>query len=263
MSRALVALHGLLGTPALFDPLAAKLRGHRVLALALPGHGQPFVAPQDFAATADWLAAQLPAEPVDVVGYSLGGRLALALLAHHPDRVRRAVILSAHPGLALDRDARLAEDEASATFLDAHGLASFVDAWEKKPLFATQARVPPHRLAAQRQARLSHDPRGIAASLRVHGLGRMPDYAEVIAENAGRLVWLVGECDEKFGAIARQLQATTSLAVETIAACGHNPLLEEPVITTARIEAALAEDTIPRPQPSPVPGHKWHAKEQS
>lgn len=41
-------------------------------------------------------------EPVQLVGYSMGGRLALAVLKKHPNFFKRALILSAHPGLKAD-----------------------------------------------------------------------------------------------------------------------------------------------------------------
>ncbi len=266
MKRTLVALHGLLGTPALFDVLGAKLRGHRLLALTLPGHGSPASpVPATFEAAADAIAAQLRTlGPVDLVGYSLGGRLALALLAHHPGVVRRAVILSAHPGFATEaeRVARAVDDEANAALVEQHGLEAFVDAWEQQPLFTSQHRLAPHLLAQQRQARLSHEPGGIAASLRAHGLGRMPSYAAVVAAHADRIAWITGALDEKFGGVARALRsASPALAVEVIPAAGHNPLLEEPLVTAARVESLLGEDTpsIPRPVVGDSPAERWQA----
>ncbi|MEO6954063.1 MAG: alpha/beta fold hydrolase [Polyangia bacterium] len=265
MKRTLLALHGLLGTPALFDVLGSKLRDHRLLALSLPGHGRPAsTVPPTFEEAADVLAAQLGTQdPVDLVGYSLGGRLALALLARHPGLVRRAVIVSAHPGLAgEDRAQRIAEDEAHAKLVEQHGLEAFVDEWERKPLFASQARVAPHLLANQRKARLSHEPAGIAASLRLHGLGRMPSYATTIAEQAPRIALLVGALDERFLGLAQRLRAATpALAVETIPAAGHNPFLEEPLVTAARIETLLGEDQppIPRPVVGDGPSIRWQA----
>ena len=266
MKRTLVALHGLLGTPALFDVLGAKLRGHRLLALSLPGHGRPASSvPHTFEEAADVLAAQLGrTDPVDLVGYSLGGRLALALLERHPELVRRAVIVSAHPGLTRqsERIARLAEDEANATLVEQQGIEAFVDAWEQRPLFASQGRVAQHLLAQQRNARLSHDPAGIAASLRLHGLGRMPSWADTIAAQAPRIGLLVGALDQKFVELARELRAVTpTLAVETIPAAGHNPFLEEPLVTAARIATLLGEDqpTIPRPVVGDGPSITWRA----
>ena len=266
MKRTLVALHGLLGTPALFDVLGAKLRGHRLLALSLPGHGRPAssVSPT-FEETVDVLAAQLDRiGPVDLVGYSLGGRLALALLSRHPELVRRAVFVSAHPGLTDERErsARVAEDEANATLVEQQGLETFVASWEQKPLFASQARVAPHLLAQQRKARLSHEPAGIAASLRLHGLGHMPSWAATVAADASRIGLLVGALDEKFVGLARELRAVNpALAVETIPAAGHNPFLEEPLVTAARIETLLGEDqpTIPRPVVGDGPSTTWRA----
>ena len=64
------------------------------LRMDLPGHADPD-APLDPAAYADLaasVAARLPPEPVDIVGYSLGAKIALALAIASPDKVRRLAL---------------------------------------------------------------------------------------------------------------------------------------------------------------------------
>src|SRR4051812_30010155 len=106
----------MLGAPSSFDALRASMRRPACVTPWLPGHG-PAVVPSSFAACVDALAAELaPHAPFDLLGYSLGARVALGLVARHPHLVRRAVLVSVHPGLASDvaRAARVAEDEAWA-----------------------------------------------------------------------------------------------------------------------------------------------------
>lgn len=76
------------------EALAAA--GREVLALDLPGHGMAAQShdPQAYADLASLLSERLPAVhgPLDIVGYSLGGKLALELALREPARVRRLVI---------------------------------------------------------------------------------------------------------------------------------------------------------------------------
>ena len=85
--------------PKLIDALAAK---RPVLMFDQPGFGRSSGVPEDslqaFAAMAARVVAQLNHRQVDVMGFSMGGTVALQLLLDHPERVRRAVIAGSGPG---------------------------------------------------------------------------------------------------------------------------------------------------------------------
>lgn len=74
------------------DALSAV--GRKSMPLNLPGHGGGGSHdPAAYANLTDDIARALPAGVVDVIGYSLGGKLALALAGHQPDRFRRIVAI--------------------------------------------------------------------------------------------------------------------------------------------------------------------------
>ncbi|MFW6023981.1 MAG: alpha/beta fold hydrolase, partial [Myxococcota bacterium] len=181
--RAWVLLHGFTGSPASWDAVVAALPSDvHVLRPALLGHGNAAgVRVPSFEAEVDRIADLIEREGLDrpgLCGYSLGGRVALGLLVRRPDRFARAVLVGAHPGLAdvAERQARAVQDAQWAALLETGGLAAFVQAWERLPLFATQEALPQALRERQRAVRLAHDPAGLARSLRVLGLGRMPDH---------------------------------------------------------------------------------------
>lgn len=132
---ALVFLHGFLGRPESFESLARLLEyDGPVIALTLPGHNPsvPAQPARGFDGAVDDLAAALAAlgrEPVHLVGYSMGGRLALGLLARYGRRIARAVLIGASPGLADpgERAARAREDAHRAAMLRKGGLEDFVN----------------------------------------------------------------------------------------------------------------------------------------
>jgi pimeloyl-ACP methyl ester carboxylesterase len=108
-----LAVHGLGGTKGSFLPTLAALGGRfRVIAMDLPGFGdsdKPVGAaydPRFFARAIVDLLDALGLQRVDVVGNSLGGRVALELGLLHPERVRRLVLLA--PSLAWRRNRPLA-----------------------------------------------------------------------------------------------------------------------------------------------------------
>jgi 2-succinyl-6-hydroxy-2,4-cyclohexadiene-1-carboxylate synthase len=207
-------LHGFLGTPEVWTDLAPA----NARAFALPGHGGgPVRATWD--ANLDAIADAIGACDV-VVGYSLGARVALGLVATR--RVSRAVLISVNPGIADgERAARRASDAAWAKLLRTEGLAPFLAAWEAQPLFATQARAPQALRDARRTRRANLDPEQLARSLEVMGLAEMPDYRSAVD---ARCTLVVGADDAKYLAIAQSLPAR----VEVISACGHDPTLEQP-----------------------------------
>lgn len=102
----LLLLHGGVGSISMFGPLLPALAAsRRVIAVDLQGHGRTELGerPIRMPEIADDMAALLAAlgvERVDVLGYSFGGGVAFRLALQHPERVRRAALVSA--GFARD-----------------------------------------------------------------------------------------------------------------------------------------------------------------
>jgi 2-succinyl-6-hydroxy-2,4-cyclohexadiene-1-carboxylate synthase len=231
-----VLLHGFTGSPASFDGVVEALPVTMpVLRPTLLGHGAAGGDAGSFEAEVDRLAAQVGESgfrrPV-LCGYSLGGRVALGLLARHPSLFARAVIVGAHAGLATEaeRAARIESDERWATLLEQEGFAAFVDAWERQPLFATQAELPEAVTRRQRAMRLAHDSSGLARALRVLGSGRMPDLRAGLRKVTVPVALVVGEADAKFRALARSLadEVLEGAEVRLVPGSGHNVVLEAP-----------------------------------
>jgi 2-succinyl-6-hydroxy-2,4-cyclohexadiene-1-carboxylate synthase len=244
-----VLLHGFTGSPGSFREVANDLaaRGARVETPVLLGHGaRDDAGVVGFEAEVDRLAGHVRALGVaaHLVGYSLGGRMAIGLLVRHPDLFTGATLVSAQPGLTTGRERieREAADERWCELLEREGTEAFVDAWEKLPLFATQAGLPRDVLENQRRERLSHDAAGLARSLRVCGLGKMPPYWTALRGVAVPTTLMVGENDPKFAAINFRMQELLPrAAVSRVAGAGHNVLLEHPRAITDAVLQAFTE----------------------
>lgn len=78
--------------PGWIDLLADA--GRTVIAPDLLGHGDAPKPhdPSDYAEVEERVLAELPAEPVDAIGYSMGARIVLTLAARQPERFRRIVV---------------------------------------------------------------------------------------------------------------------------------------------------------------------------
>lgn len=201
----------------------------------LPGHGRHAgeVDPARFTleAVEGELLAFTEDGPVDLAGYSMGGRVALAFAVRHPERVRRLVLESASPGLATEgeRAARRHEDESLADWIEHTGIKAFVARWEALPLFETQKALPAHVREAHRARRWMNHPASLAASLRGMGTGALPPSWGSLPGLRVPVLLMAGVHDRKFVEIARRMAAELPLArLELVEDAGHAIHLERP-----------------------------------
>jgi 2-succinyl-6-hydroxy-2,4-cyclohexadiene-1-carboxylate synthase len=174
---------------------------------------------------------QLSLPPVCLLGYSMGGRLALYLALHYSSIIDSLILESASPGLEteVERVERQRSDEQLANRIERDGISAFVDEWEKLPLFATQAYLPQVVRDIQRANRLRNDPHGLANSLRGMGTGVQPSLWPKLPALDKQVLLLVGEFDRKFLVIARRMKLlipNSRLAI--IRESGHITHLEQP-----------------------------------
>jgi 2-succinyl-6-hydroxy-2,4-cyclohexadiene-1-carboxylate synthase len=247
MTRRLALLHGFSGNPESWEAVRSELGPKPyVVAPILVGHGSsPHDASvQGFEGEVDRIAALLAGEggTFHLAGYSLGGRVALGLLARHPELFMSATLIGAHPGLESEEDRadRRRADEHLCQILDRLGIDVFVAKWESIPLFASQKRLSPEVLDRQRRARTLHDPNGLARSLRLTGLGAMPSYWESLSSIRVPTILVSGSLDEKFSNIAhRMAERLPRAAVEIVPNVGHNVVLEAPSVVARILEKQL------------------------
>lgn len=243
-----LCLHGFTGTPTCFRELGGAIPEATLWAPELTGHGTPAAAWEpsfeaEVQRLAHWLSERTR-EPVHLLGYSLGARLALGLLLAHRDRFRSALLIGANPGLRTptERQERAQGDERYRELLERDGLEAFVDSWERLPLFASQRTLPPEVLAEQRRARLTHTAPGLCHALGALGLAQMPDYWSELPKLDLPVALVVGESDEKFRRLAEaMLHLLPSARLELAPAVGHNVVLESPRLLTGLMQTGTKD----------------------
>ena len=245
LSRAaqpLLLLHGFTQNGGMWKDVRSQLRifhpDAASAAVDLPGHGRS-PAPADPGAyslescTRALLAVldRLGVRQAWVAGYSMGGRAALHLAAHHPDRVAGLVLISTTAGLEVEaeRESRVVSDEALARRIETEGVAPFIDYWLSQDLLQSLRRLAPAEYAAMRQERLDNRPEGLAGSLRGMGTGRMtPLWRRLETMSLPALV-LAGEEDEKYSALARRLARVLIAGnLRVLSRLGHSLPTEAP-----------------------------------
>ncbi len=248
-------LHGFMGDRFEFKQAIAVLsKQFYCVAIDLLGHGQTSAIDQTtdqddsytIQSTADFVIKFLDLLRVDscfLVGYSMGGRLAMYLTIYFPQYFDRIVIESASAGLssAIARSDRLAKDLQMATKLETGDFRLFLENWYRQPIFANLRSHP--NFAQMLEQRLNNSPAQLSKSLRNLSTGRQPSLWEKLSENQIPLLLIAGELDPKFVQINQQMQQLCKYShLEVIPSCGHNIHFENPDLFIEKIKAFLAHD---------------------
>lgn len=234
----ILLLHGFTGSQETWAPFQAAWSGYRLIAVDLLGHGDSD-CPADperyrMPYTVRDLFALLDARAVDpavVLGYSLGGRIALRLALAAPARVRALILESASPGIAdpTERAARRERDAALADTIERDGLPAFISQWESLPLFAGQTRLPAATRARLRAQRLRHTAAGLANSLREIGAGMDEPIFDQLPAIPMPVLLIAGDLDPTYTAHVQRMTAMIPRAEAALVPdAGHTVHLEQP-----------------------------------
>ncbi len=202
----------------------------------LRGHGETQTAPDApcsmDACTRDleMLWDHLGVTRSHLVGYSMGGRLALHVAARRPQRILSLLTIGAHAGLEEEaRDGRRRGDAALAQRIEEEGLEAFVNYWTSQPLFAGLERRGPAFVAQVRAGRLSNDVAGLVCSLLGMGAGTMEPVWDDLAHLDVPCTFVAGQLDHGYVASARRLAATVPKGrIEIVPRAGHTVHQERP-----------------------------------
>jgi 2-succinyl-6-hydroxy-2,4-cyclohexadiene-1-carboxylate synthase len=174
----------------------------------------------------------LDIQKTHVLGYSMGGRLALSFACLFPESVQSLLLESASPGLRSDeeRQQRTLNDERLAKNILESGIEAFVERWGNIPLFSSQKRLPEKKQFAIRQQRLTNSEKGLANSLLGMGTGSQPSWWDKLTDLNMPVLLLAGELDEKFCTIAKSMQLLFKNSdLEIISEAGHAIHVEKPL----------------------------------
>jgi 2-succinyl-6-hydroxy-2,4-cyclohexadiene-1-carboxylate synthase len=234
-----MVLHGFTGSAESMESVVPPLlEGHCVVRLELIGHGGSNAPAAGEAYTMSACAEQIASaaralglERPHLLGYSMGGRAAIATAIANPEEFSSLVLIGATAGIAdgtLRRE-RIQADQTLADRIEREGVEAFVDEWMALPIFASQSCLGPEALDKARAQRLRNRAVGLANSLRGMGTGAQEPLFGGLARFAGPVLLVVGEQDTKFREIAASLEAEfLDARTETLEGAGHAAHLERP-----------------------------------
>ncbi|MEK5390377.1 MULTISPECIES: 2-succinyl-6-hydroxy-2,4-cyclohexadiene-1-carboxylate synthase [Heyndrickxia] len=234
-----ILLHGFTGDTSTWNFLAEYLKKQfKVVLVDILGHGltdsPKNPARYDIELVADDIKEiidRLAFKDVSIIGYSMGGRLAITFAQKYPERTKHLILESASPGLASENDriARRKQDKILADKITAEGIESFVDYWTNIALFQTQKSLDPSIQNSIRMQRLSNNPTGLANSLLGMGTGSQPSWWDSLTNLTMPILLITGALDQKFCNIAVEMKNRLQHAEWiTIPNAGHAIHVESP-----------------------------------
>ncbi len=250
-----VFLHGFTGSSATWDShVAVFKRCMKTIAIDLVGHGDSDT-PADprcyrMESCIEHLLVILDVLGIDsanLVGYSMGGRVALHLATAAPDRVRSMILESSSPGIAdpIERQKRVAADNLLADYIERKGVDAFVDRWESLPLFESQRNLPVAVRAALRGQRLQNNPLGLTNCLRGMGAGRQESLWPRLSSIEMPVLLVAGQLDVKYCRIAREMaNLLPNARLVILEKSGHAVHLERPAAFDREVLEFLAPTTM-------------------
>ena len=231
-SPPLLFLHGLLGLTEDFLSMIATLKkDFYCIGIDLPGHGcSSLSSPLTLESTLQALLDVIHHHKLDkpsIVGYSLGGRLAMLLDYYHPDLFDTIIVLSSHPGLNPDEKKERILIEKKWIALLEKDIDAFLKSWYSQPLFKTleASSIVKRRSTINKDAIIQ-----VMQALSITKQKSLWDHLNKIQKSC---LFLYGQYDEKYKEIYKNLPPR--LHQREILLASHAIHLENPLDCTRNI----------------------------
>ena len=177
-----------------------------------------------------WEPDALEFEPGDILlGYSLGGRLALQAAVSNPTKFSAVIAISAHPGLITqkERDERIASDDEWANLARNLSWDEFLRQWDAQSVLGSS----PFSRETLESYRLA-----IAEGFEKWGLGRQEDLRRKVKMINNRLILISGGLDLKYSKLASEVESGLHVSIPD---AGHRVHLDQPLAVAKAIRAFL------------------------
>ena len=178
------------------------------------------------------ILTKLNIEKPIIVGYSMGGRLALSYLLSFPNNVNSIVLESTSFGLKTkaEREERINSDKILANKIKNSSIEEFIESWMSIPLFSSQNKLPLLIRKEQIENKIrTNNVIGLTNSLLGFGTGNMNNYFNELKKVKIEVLLITGSLDSKFTEIAIDANNLFPNSDHSIVGdAGHNVHLEKP-----------------------------------
>lgn len=222
MKQYLFALHGFLGQPS--DWQFLKLKNVQIVPVdfmnlrgltpesSLERWGENFNI---------WVERYYPQGERSLLGYSMGGRLAMHALLQNPRLWKSTIFISANYGIqdkTTAKDRELADQKWAQKFLT-WDYATVMREWNNQAVFLGSKKEPNRNIA-------DFDTEVLAKCLTTWSLGRQKYLLPALQELSNSQLWIAGDKDDKYKNLLQTVEgkAQTSLIAES----AHRVIFDQP-----------------------------------
>ena len=232
-------LHGFTGSLEDWQDIYPKLdERFNYIGIDIIGHGDSdspkevkYYSTQSMVGYLDAILNHFAISQAILLGYSMGGRIALNFAVSHSHKVKGLILESTSAGIKneKDRTKRIKSDEELASYIENEGMGRFAVRWMDQDLFNTQRRFSDERLKKIRNNIAQNSSAGLINTLREFSTGKMPYITEKLSAIQCKVLLISGKLDTKFYKLNSEIVTKFPNAKHaTIKNAGHNTHLEEP-----------------------------------
>lgn len=161
-----------------------------------------------------------------LIGYSMGGRLALHCLEKAPNLFEAVIFISTHPGLTSvsEKKQRLLSDKKWAQCFMYDPWDLLMKKWNQQAVF---------QQTFHERSEKNHIRKNLHDALIGFSLGYQKDFRHLLSSVETKIYWLVGEKDQKFSELSKTLAFKhRSSQIVNVKEAGHRLHLEAPFFLT-------------------------------
>lgn len=230
----IICLHGFsedVSTWKLLD-----LHGYKLILIDLIGHGKSdkpkeskYYSLEVMLKHLNKLISKLNLKKYSILGYSMGGRCALAYTLTYPNEINKLILESASYGeeKMLDRLKRRKEDFNLAKSIRQNGIEWFNQYWGSLSIFESQKVLPKSIMNDISRRRLANSTHALSNTLESTGQGNFPCLKDEIVKLSMPILYISGEYDKKYQKIGREFEVLNANVKHIIInRCGHNAHIE-------------------------------------
>lgn len=170
-----------------------------------------------------------------LIGYSLGGRLALHIFEKNPDLFLQLILISTNPGLTTEREKLEREllDKNWSEQFKHHPWSEVLKKWNQQAVFKDSQQEPDRKEENYQREQLSQ-------SLVNWSLAKQQNKKHLSHQFVNRMTWINGEKDRKFNEMMRSLkEENPQLKNVQVSKAGHRVLFDNPEILAQEIFKVL------------------------
>ncbi|HKJ31977.1 MAG TPA: 2-succinyl-6-hydroxy-2,4-cyclohexadiene-1-carboxylate synthase [Balneolales bacterium] len=247
----LILLHGFMGDSRFFNHLLEPLSDFcNPVTIDLLGHGST-AAPSnptryyshEQVEDLSIIFRELNLPPFFLLGYSMGGRLAIQFAIQNNNVLTGLILESTTFGIQ-DNDSiqkRIEEDEIRANSIE-NDYRHFVEKWNQASLFQNNSSESIKRKRSLMNIQKNQRPHGLANSLRGFGTGTMPHAHDKLSDITVPTLIISGMNDEKFTTIGKEMNLLISNSSHVIIPnSNHRVHIDNPDLYLQQIKKFISE----------------------